>query len=136
MGQREMVMSDASCSYCGQPIEEDSSTAPRSPCPICGETARTINASVTETISLREYMKTHHKHREGSKVICEEIAGDDYYRKTGTWSIMRRVIDRANNWYEETFRDRDSGDVIHHKAEPLTEHRLPAKARDRQKTES
>ena len=40
--------------------------------------------------------------------------------------VQPRIIDRANNWYEETFRDRDTGEIVPpHKAEPLTEHRKP-----------
>ena len=123
-------MSGWSCSNCGEPLEVTGKppTSPRRPCPNCGSTARTANVSVTETLSAAVYLKTHSKHREGGrKVIREEIAGDDYHRKTGKWNIMHRLIDRMNNWYEETFYDRNSGEVIHKKAEPLTEHRHPRK---------
>ena len=69
-------------------------------------------------------MKTHSKHRDGGKkVIREVIAGDDYHRKTGRWSYIYRLIDRANNWYEERFLDHETGKIIHQKSESLTEHR-------------
>jgi hypothetical protein len=53
-----------------------------------------FNSTDSETLSAAVYLKTHSKHREGGrKVIREEIAGDDYHRKTGKWNIMHRLID-------------------------------------------
>ena len=118
------------CSECGIPIEETASE-PRRPCPQCGSLARTVHESVTETLGVRTYLKTRTKHREGgSKVVREVTEGDDYHRKTGKWNIMRRVIDRANNWYEEIFRNRGSGAIVHHTAEPLSDHRQKPKKAD------
>jgi hypothetical protein len=124
-------MSDWSCSNCGRSLEvaDELPSSIRHPCPDCGSTTRTAHGSITERLSLVDHMKMHFKHREGgNKVVREEYAGDDLYRKTGKWSIMHRLIDRANNWYEETFRDRETGEVIDKKAEPLTEHRRPPKS--------
>ena len=121
----ESSLQDWTCSGCGAPIEHPSSEQ-RLPCPKCGSLARTAHVSVTETITVSAYLKTRAKHRDGgTKVLRDITEGDDYHRKTGKWNIMRRVIDRANNWYEEAFRDRDSGEVVHHTAEPLTEHKKP-----------
>jgi predicted RNA-binding Zn-ribbon protein involved in translation (DUF1610 family) len=117
------------CSKCGTPIEP-SAIEPRQPCPTCGSLARTAHVSVHDTLHVSAYLKTHAKHREGGrKVVREVIAGDDYHHKSGKWNIMRRVIDRMNDWYEETFKERHSGEVIHHTAEPLTDHRRPPKRR-------
>ena len=88
--------------------------------------ARTAHVSINEIISANVYLKTHSKHREGGrKVIRELIEGDDYYWKTGKWTIMQRLIDRANDWYEEHFRDRETGETLHTNAEPLTLPRHP-----------
>jgi len=116
---------DWTCSGCGRAVEE---TTPekRTPCLHCGSLARTAHVTVTETVSVTTYLKTRAKHRDGgTKVLRDITEGDDYHRKTGKWNLMRRVIDRANNWYEEIFRDRDSGAIVHHTAEPLTEHKKP-----------
>jgi hypothetical protein len=100
----------------------------RRPCPVCGSTARTANVTITETSKASTYLKTHTKHRDGGpKIVREVIEGDDYYRKTGKWSLMRRLIDHANDWYEEIFRDRDTQKIIHQKAEPLSEHKSKLK---------
>lgn len=113
------------CKECGRPIDEPS-VEPRQPCPQCGSIARTAHDSVHETSILNDYLKTHLKRRDnGRKVVLEVIEGDDYYRKTGKWNIMRRIIDRANDWYEEVFYDRDTNEIVHQKQEPLSEHRKP-----------
>lgn len=31
-------------------------------------------------------------------------------------------IDRENDWYEETVTNPDTGEVVHHQAEPLSDH--------------
>jgi predicted RNA-binding Zn-ribbon protein involved in translation (DUF1610 family) len=122
-------MPDWTCSACGVPVEaNEPQNVARRPCPNCGSTLRTAHASVTIAASVQVYMKVHSKHRDGGrKVVREEITGDDFHRKTGRWSIMRRLIDRANNWYEEVFHDRDTGNVIHKKAERLSDHRTGGK---------
>jgi len=124
-------MSDWCSSKCGKALDvtEEAPRLPRRPCPCCGSTARTANASVHVSASARVYLKTHAKHREGGrKVVREEYAGDDYHRKTGKWNVMRRLIDRVNDLYEEIFRDRDTGEIIHETREPLSKHRRPPKS--------
>ena len=75
-------------------------------------------------ISSNMYIKTHAKHRDGGqKVVREVVEGDDYHRKTGKWNVMRRLIDRVNDWYEEIFQDRETGQIVHKTEERLTEHR-------------
>jgi hypothetical protein len=70
------------------------------------------------------YIKTRSLHREGGrKVGREETTGDDFHSATKKWNLVHRVIDRVNDWYEETFRDRDTGGILHHQAHRLTDHR-------------
>ena len=56
------------------------------------------------------------------------IEGDDYHRLTQKWNVMRRVFDRHDDWYEETFWDRETGEVLLKKAEPLSQHRSKPKS--------
>jgi hypothetical protein len=84
------------------------------------------HVTLTVGVTVETHPKTRAKHRDGgTKVLREVTEGDDFHRNTGQWNLMRRVIDRANNWYEEIFRDRYSGAIVHRTAEPLTEHRKP-----------
>jgi hypothetical protein len=57
------------------------------------------------------------------KVLKEEISGDVYSRGEKAWNYLYRLIDRANNWYEERVLSRKTGKIIHQKAEPLSQHR-------------
>lgn len=111
------------CSQCGAPASDEAPDA-RRPCPVCGSTARTISVSFNMGIKVDTYLKTKSLHREGGhKVVREETVGDDFFKSTGRWSLMHRLIDRVHDWYEETFRDRETGEILHHKAHPLSEHR-------------
>ena len=113
------------CSDCGTPIEpSEILKGPRRGCVKCGSTARTTYVESDSRVSVKSYLKTHSKHREGGKkVVREVIEGDDFYRKTGRWSIMRRLFDRINDLYEESFKDRETGEEILRKSEPLSKHR-------------
>jgi hypothetical protein len=120
-------MSDWICSECGTPVEE-SPPEVRPPCLACGATARTTFASVTAPANSQVYLKTRALYRDGGrKVVRELIEGDDYYQKTGRWSFIYRLIDRGNNWYKEIFRDSETGEIIHQKDMPLTEHKTKPK---------
>ncbi len=61
----------------------------------------------------------------------EEWFGHDFFRKKQRWSVIRRTVDYEHDWYEETFIDLDTGVVIHHCAEPLSEHRGHGSAKGR-----
>lgn len=123
------MASDCICTNCGMALS-DGEPADRRPCPKCGSRARQIGKAINTQERPEVYLKRHAKHRDGGpKVIREVIEGDDYYRKTGKWSVMRRVIDRTKNWYEEIFRDRKTGAIIHQKEHPLSEHKNKPKTK-------
>jgi uncharacterized Zn finger protein (UPF0148 family) len=114
-------MTDTTCSKCGAPAFDE---AARQPCLVCGSTARTMSVAAKLEATSAIYVKTRSLHREGGrKVVREETVGDDFRRKTKKWNFMRRLIDWKNDWYEETFRDRDTGQILYHQAHRLTEHR-------------
>ena len=53
----------------------------------------------------------------------EQRFGDSLHRNSGKWMKLRRVIDRDNDWYEETVINPETGNVIHDCNEPLSAHR-------------
>ncbi len=114
------------CSDCGTELKVAADEQVRQPCPKCGSLRRTAHLLIQESLTISDHLKTHAKHRDGGKkVVREVIEGEDYHRNTQKWNVMRRVIDRANDWYEEIFKDKSTGDVLHHTAERLTEHKGP-----------
>lgn len=92
LASADSSMPDWSCSQCGAPLPEDGPNVPRTACPHCGSTARTAHASISMNLTAQVYLKTHSKRRDGGrKIVREVIEGDDYYRKTGQWTVMRRL---------------------------------------------
>jgi hypothetical protein len=119
------------CSGCGAPIKETPSEA-RTPCPLCGSTARQFNVEITEELKLRESLNFKHKNPEG-KTLAEGLSGDDLHRKSGKWMKKERLIDRAEDRYKEVVTDPETGGVVHHCDEPLSQHRGHGSAKKKKK---
>jgi hypothetical protein len=57
------------------------------------------------------------------KLEFELRLGDTLQHATGKYAHHERLIDRKNDLYREHVEDPDTGEVIHHNEEPLSEHR-------------
>jgi hypothetical protein len=68
---------------------------------------------------------------EGGKVISEICSGDDLWRKQGKWMNLNRVIDWRNDRYRKTIKDPQSGEVVHHCDEKLSDHQGHGSAKKR-----
>ena len=112
------------CVACGNPIDEPMNTLPvdREPCPACGSLARSFSVSLHETLVIREKLGMKHKRPGHKKPIYESVTGDDLHRDTGQWNKLTREIDRENNRYKEVITNPESGEVLRHCEEPLTDH--------------
>jgi len=113
------------CGNCESPLDEDRNEPHRQPCPGCGSTRRIFNLAVAETIHFRQMlgMKISNPSFAGKGHIrAEQLAGDELHRKTRKWFKKERVIDRENDRYFEKITDPETGQVIHHCDEPLTQH--------------
>jgi hypothetical protein len=103
---------------------EDGSPELRQPCPDCGATTRALIGSAVMAATSGMYIKTRVLYRDGGPEVVRDVTeGDSYFRAAARWDQMFRLIDHGNNWYEEIFRDRETGEIIYRTAEPLTEHR-------------
>jgi hypothetical protein len=92
-------------------------------CPRCGSRARRVFVLASETITFREGLDLKQK-RPGDKRPAVEIRqGDSYSTSRQKWVEHSRRIDRTNDWYEETVRDPESGEVLHEDHEHLKNHR-------------
>lgn len=123
------------CKDCGAPIDEPSDTAPetRKRCPSCGSITRHTKVEVADTLEFHASLGYKAKSQSKWKPYLEGRSGDDLHRKTGKWMFLEQVIDRAKNWYKELITDPETGEVVRHCEEPLTDHRDrgSAKKRDR-----
>lgn len=125
------------CSDCGVQNEEhhSTSTIERNPFPSSDSMPRVLSVLVKDSFTIHEKIGMKHKRLGHKKPIYESVAGDDLYRATGKWNELTREIDRQNDTYKEIIVDPQSGEVIRHIEEPLTEHtkRGSAKSKAKQK---
>ncbi|WP_234729988.1 hypothetical protein [Acidocella facilis] len=75
-----------------------------------------LNADIHDRLKLRA------KKNGIKKPVQEIFSGDDQRKSKGDWVDKHRLIDRENDRYIETVRDKKTGEIIHHSDEPLTEH--------------
>ena len=112
------------CAACKAPINTSKDTPEkRAACPNCGSTRRCHDISLhlkgaTARVGMRLWVK-----RLGQKRLHVEVrSGASHCQKLGKLVEHERLIDRANNRYFEKVTDYESGELIHHANEPLSEH--------------
>ena len=119
-----MTRDTVECSDCGALIDTESDTPEnRTPCSVCGKNGRTFNVFIEETIILRDGLGVKAKRPGESRPYVEDKAMPSFSHRLGKHVLREQVIDRDNNRYFEKITDYESGEIIHHNEEPLTEHR-------------
>ena len=103
-------------------------------CPNCGKKKCHVKMSLSDSIgpihdsiSGRQFNPTKRKEqgktgKSAKKPIQEFFHGDDYSNELEKFVDKDRIIDRENDHYHEMVKDKESGEVIHHKTEKLSEH--------------
>jgi predicted RNA-binding Zn-ribbon protein involved in translation (DUF1610 family) len=119
------------CSDCNESLAHSHSTTTREPCPRCGSLRRTIHVGTILSAKVEMHAKAEWKSgaRKTGKPLRWGVTGDDLHRNSGRWSTVERVFDRIRDYYYEHISDKESGTVIKHCEEKLTEHRGHGDAR-------
>jgi hypothetical protein len=95
-------------------------------CAICGSTARTFGVAVRDTLEVRYALKL-----TGFRAGMGKTKGwflrhwarlVPQHSRGGAIAKFERTIQRDRNWYAETVIMRDTGEVVHHCSEPLSQH--------------
>ncbi len=92
------------------------------PCKNCGSTKRNYHVCILESMVARDGISTKAKRAWEKKPYIEDLAVPDYSRSLEKIVHRERVIDRDNDRYFEKITDYESGEVIHHCEEPLSQH--------------
>ncbi len=128
------------CQKCGHVLDEPSDTPlhDRAPCPICGSTARHVKVEITSTVNvqagLRAKGRTGQPGQPGSKPWLTTMSEPSWSYDRKKWMHREKTEDRRNDRYTETVTDPDTGEIIHHTDEPLTEHRGRGSAKKKKDT--
>jgi len=117
------------CGNCGRLLEEAGGlqSDERTPCPACGSKARKYSIVLTATTAPLSSLKA-----EGRRGGLSRKKG--WFIRTLTGLVQQRSrggataqhdqkFDRDNDRYTETVTMRDTGEVVHHCDEPLSEHK-------------
>ena len=112
------------CADCDALIDNrgDSSEL-RAPCHNCGSIKRIYHASISESVIARDGIGCKAKRAGERKPYIEDLSVPDYSRNLAKVVHRDRIIDRDNDQYFEKITDYESGQVIHHCEEPLSQHR-------------
>lgn len=113
MSENEMPF----CKECGAEFENNEDG---SKCPKCGSKSKIflLQASINFSFSMRLKMIG----KKLGKRIFELISGYELFKKENRMVKKGRLIDKENNWYEETVIDPNTGKIIHETKEKLTDH--------------
>jgi hypothetical protein len=97
--------------------------APEKECP-CGSLLRKVNVGVEFTGKVQgPYAKYHWWDRTPKRRASRcGIAGDDFYRDLGKWSILVSTFDGLRDWHYEHIVDKETSRVIKHCEEKLSDH--------------
>jgi phage FluMu protein Com len=97
------------------------------PCPNCGSRKKHIHLTFNEEAGLTIHESLKGKVKNPSlpsknKTRKEFFSGDDLRRRDGKWMQKERIIDKDNDHYFEKVVDPETGEVVHHTSEPLSQH--------------
>jgi len=116
------------CTDCQKvlPSEWASSTDEHS-CPKCGSLKKEMTMKVVENLGLdiKESLKGKvkvKKYNSKDNPRYEFSEGDDLRKKDNKWMKKSRVIDKYKDEYKEKVIDPETGEVIYHNEEPLSDH--------------
>lgn len=111
------------CSDCGAAIDTGADNSqPRTRCNACGSTRRTYKIDITETMNVMDGYSLKGKRPDQKKPYIEDRSLPDYSHSRGKHVHLQRVIDRDNDNYFEKVTDYQTGEIIHHCEEPLSQH--------------
>jgi len=121
--QRTVIHDTTKCANCGAQVDPSGDTPEhRVSCGKCGSTKRNYYVSIAETLVARDGLGVKAKRPGDKRPYVEDLAVPEYSRSRGKVVHRQRVIDRDNDRYFEKVTDYETGDVIHHCEEPLSQH--------------
>lgn len=107
----------------------------RHPCVACGSTARFFAVSIEEAVTLRSGLGFKHKRPGHKKPIAEGFTRPETARSTVAAVERMMHVDREKDHYVETVTEYETGTVVHHCDEKLSEHIGHGSAKKRERND-
>jgi hypothetical protein len=92
------------------------------PCPQCGASAPVFVVSESDRAAFHDFAEAKGKRPDRKKPYVETQAGEQMAGSTGRWMEKFRRIDRDGDQYDEVVVDQETGEIVHERHEPLSEH--------------
>ena len=108
----------------------------RHACLVCGSTARVFAVSIEAATTLHTGLGFKHKRPGHKKPIAEGFTRQETARSTGAAVERKMSVDRENDRYAETVTECETGAVIHHCDEKLSEHTGHGSAKSRKQNDT
>lgn len=112
----------------------------RTPCAndACGSVEVDVAVVIEDVVLVRDQIRGKLRDatlgaRKGRK--ADLSAGSEYFRRDERWHRVDRIINYADDWYDETITDETRGTVVHECHERLSDHQGRGRARTRMTTD-
>jgi hypothetical protein len=109
------------CGECGTDLPDDA--AKGTPCPHCSSAEQQVRMLVGDSVMFRDvlHVKVLDEPKQGRPSV-EMRVEQSWSGKRAKWVERRMRIDRANDQYLEEVVDPNTGEVVHHVFEALSDH--------------
>jgi hypothetical protein len=112
------------CKDCGTEFKDNNNN---SVCPKCGGKSKMVQ--LTANFDIPFHIQWKMRGKKLSKQIFELIFGDEKSTRLNIFVKKSRLIDKENDWYEETVINPQTGEIIHECKEKLSEHQQHGSAK-------
>ncbi|QWE17165.1 hypothetical protein [Polynucleobacter sp. AP-Nino-20-G2] len=91
-------------------------------CPTCGSSAKTIHVEIIEKVNARDGVGMKAKRPGERRPYIEDLSIPEHSHSLEKIVHRARIIDRDKDRYFEKITDYETGEIIHHCEEPLSQH--------------
>ena len=118
--KKKKLMKKVICSHCGKELKDEKETCPR-----CGGDAHAITMEINEAVEIPQCIqicrideKRHNKEKDRRTMKMEDSYSVNVKKYRNRWMD----IDRDKDSYLEIVQDKETGEIVHYCAEPLSQH--------------
>jgi uncharacterized Zn finger protein (UPF0148 family) len=117
------------CPKCGGPLAPTPANGSSVTCPECGSALWFKDLHARVEVKGHSFRRARHPGVKANYDVQTE-EGDSFHRKTVRWHRLTRIIDRLRDRYYEHVTDAETGTVLRHVDERLSEHRSRRSTRE------